>query len=176
MTSSKRIGAVVVLCLAVGTSAFAQHVRTAWDRSADFAAFHTYAWQPSPQPAKGDWNQAIIDAIDKQLQAKGLTKVDTDPDVAVVYSRSIDKESTQGLSGGYVIPPDGDVGGPGIPAIARSWEEGTLVVELGNPKTKQVLWRASASKTLSDNNNKNLKSLDKAVAKLFKDYPPKGTK
>ena len=173
MTSIQRTCAVVVLCLAVGTSAFAQHVRTAWDRSADFATLHTYAWQASPQPAKGDWNQAIIDAIDKQLQAKGLTRVDADPDVAVVYSRSIAKQSTSGLAGGYIIPPNGDNGGPGIPAIARSWEEGTLVVELGNPKTKQVLWRGSISKTLSDNNNKNLKNLDKAVAKLFKEYPPK---
>jgi hypothetical protein len=172
----KRASSVVVLCLAVCTLAFAQHVRTEWDHSADFAGFHTYAWQASPEPAKGDWNQAIIDAIDKQLQAKGLTKVDSDPDVAVVYSRSIDKESTQGLAGGYVIPPNLDTGGPGIPAIARSWEEGTLVVELDNPKTKQVVWRGSASKTLSDNNNKNLKSLDKAVAKLFREYPPKEKK
>jgi hypothetical protein len=168
----KQASSTVILCLTVWTSAFAQHVRTEWDHSADFAAFHTYAWQASPDPAKGAWNQTIMDAIDKQLQAKGLTKVDSDPDVAVVYSRSIQKDSTSGLSGGYIIPPNLDTGGPGIPAIARSWEEGTLVVELDNPKTKQVVWRGSASKTLSDNENKNVKNLDKAVAKLFRKYPP----
>ena len=57
-----------------------------------------------------------------------------------------------------------------------SFEEGTLVVELGCPKTKQVVWRGMVTKTLSDNDNKNLKNLDNAVAKLFDDYPPKEKK
>jgi len=169
----KRISAVIVLWLTVSALAFAQRVRSEWDHSAGFAAFHTYAWQASPDPAKGEWNQAILDAIDKQLQAKGLTKVDANPDVWVVYSRSISKD-TSSLSGGYIFSTLSDgAGSPGVPAIPTTWTDGTLVVELNNPKTRHVAWRGSVSDTISDNDNKNLKTLDKAVAKLFHDYPPK---
>ena len=173
-----RILAVAVLCLAVSAFAAAQRARTEWDHNADFAAFHTYAWQASPDPAKGAWNQAILDAIDKQLQAKGLTKVASNPDVWVVYSRSIQKDSTTSLAAGYVFSPVGisGEGSPGVPAVATTWTEGTLVVEMDNPKTKQVVWRGSVSNTISDNNNKNLKNLDNAIAKLFGKYPPKTQK
>lgn len=166
--------AVAVLCLMVCTFALAQHTRIDYDHSADFAAFHTYDWQPSPEPAKGDWNQRIVDAVDKQLQAKGLTKVNSNPDLLVVYSRSI-REDRTAFSGGFVFI-GGETGTAAVPGEPTYFEEGTLVVELGVPKTKQVIWRGSVTRTLNDNDNKNLKGLDKAVAKLFDDYPPKQKK
>ena len=49
---------------------------------------------------------------------------------------------------------------------------GTLVVEIADAKNKQLLWRGSATDTISDNSNKNINNLDKAVTKLFKNYPP----
>jgi hypothetical protein len=52
-------------------------------------------------------------------------------------------------------------------------KQGTLVVELADAKDKQILWRGSATDTISDNSNKNISNLDKAVVKLFKNYPPK---
>ena len=175
----KRVSAVIILCLTMSAFALAQRARSEWDHSTDFAAFHTYGWQPSPDPAEGAWNQAVLDAIDKQLAAKGLTKVDANPNLWVVYSRSISKQ-TSALSGGYVFSPLGpEQGGqasPGIPPIPETWQEGTLVVELNNPKTMHVVWRGSVSNTISDNDNKNLKNLDRAIAKLFQKYPPKNDK
>ncbi len=46
-------------------------------------------------------------------------------------------------------------------------------MELADAKNKQILWRGNATDTISDNSNKNINNLDKAVAKLFKNYPPK---
>ncbi len=172
----RRVLIIAVLCLSVCTFALAQRTHIAWDHNADFAGFHTYAWQPSPSPAKGDWNQAIVEEIDKQLQAKGLTKVDSNPDLWVVYTRSIKKDESSVLGGGYVIGPGWGSGEAGIPPTSTTFEEGTLVVELADPKTKQVLWRGAVSNTISDNSNKNLKNLDKSVAKLFEKYPPKSAK
>jgi hypothetical protein len=48
------------------------------------------------------------------------------------------------------------------------------VVELADAKDKEVLWRGAATDTVTDNSNKNINNLDKAVVKLFKGYPPKG--
>src|SRR5579871_410303 len=137
----KRLSAILIFTLILCTFAPAQHARSEWDHNTDFAALHTYAWQPSPDPAKGEWNQAIVDAIDKQLAAKGLTKVDSNPDLWVVYSRSIRKDTTA-LSGGYIFDQlNPGAGSPGVPPIPTTWKEGTLVVELNDPKTKHVVWR-----------------------------------
>lgn len=69
----------------------------------------------------------------------------------------------------------GTLGGP-TTTTYNTWvtKIGTLVVELSDVKQHELLWRGSATDTISDNSNKNIKTLDNAVSKLFKDYPPKG--
>jgi Domain of unknown function (DUF4136) len=173
----KRIFALIVLGLLVCSAAVAQKTNVDWERDANFSQYHTYGWQPSPHPAKGFWDQRIIDAIDQQLQAKGLTKVDSNPDLWVVYSNSIhDQKEVVGT--GYNMGPYWGWGWWGGPTTTtyNTWvtKIGTLVVEISDAKQHELLWRGSATDTISDNSNKNIKTLDKAVAKLFKDYPPKG--
>ena len=53
---------------------------------------------------------------------------------------------------------------------------GTLVVEMADTKSKQLVWRGSVSDTISSKANRNISTLDKAVTKLFKEYPPKQKK
>jgi Domain of unknown function (DUF4136) len=52
---------------------------------------------------------------------------------------------------------------------------GTLVLEMYDPGTKQLVWTGRATKTInpSSNQEKNKKNLDKTLAKLLKDYPTK---
>ena len=168
--------AMIGLWLLVSTAVLAQKINVDWDRNADFSSFHTYAWQQSPHPAQGLWNQRIVDGIDQQLAAKGLGKVDKDPDLWVVYSESL-KDQKQVVGTGYNFGPAWGWGwgwGPGISTVQYTYitKEGTLVVELANAKTQQLLWRGSATATISDNSEKNIKTLDKALSKLFKNYPP----
>jgi len=170
----KRVLAIGLLGLLGSALAFAQKTNINWDRSANFASYHTYMWEAITNPAKGDWNQRIIDAVDKQLQAKGLTKVDSNPDLWVVYSNSIhDEKSVVGV--GYLVGPTWGSSGP----VARHTyitKLGTLVVELADTRDKELVWRGAVSDTITDNDNKNINTLDKAVAKLFKGYPPKAKK
>ena len=170
-----RIFASVVLSLLFAVSAVAQKINVDWDRTENFSNFHTYAWQTSPHPAKGLWDQRIIDGVDKQLQSKGLQKVESDPDVWVVYSNSI-KDQKQVVGTGYNMGPGwgwGYWGGPTTTTYNTFvTKEGTLVLELANSKDHQLLWRGSATATISDNSNKNIKTLDNALTKLFKNFPP----
>ena len=46
----------------------------------------------------------------------------------------------------------------------QDYKEGTLVVDLYDAKTKQLIWRGSAEDTLSRKAEKNEKNLDKGVA------------
>ena len=141
-----RVFAVAAFSLLLSTAAFAQKNQYQnWDRSAKLANFHTYMWEPSPHPAKGFWNNyRITDAVDKQLQAKGLTKVDSNPDMWVVYSNSIhDQKETVGT--GYNMGPGWGWGWWGGPSTVTYntyvTKQGTLVVDIADAKNKQLLWR-----------------------------------
>jgi hypothetical protein len=51
--------------------------------------------------------------------------------------------------------------------------QGTLVIDLVDAHKKELVWRGTATDTLSDKSEKNIQKLEKATAKVFKNYPPK---
>jgi Domain of unknown function (DUF4136) len=172
----KRVFSVVVLSLLISSVAFAQKINIDWDRSANFSQFHTYMWEKSPHAANGLWNPRIIDGINQRLQAKGLTMVDSNPDLWVVYSNSI-HDQKQVVGTGYTFGPawGWGWGWGGAPTTYNTYvtKLGTLVVEIADAKDKRLLWRGSATNTITDNSNKNINNLDKALNKLFQNFPPK---
>jgi hypothetical protein len=52
---------------------------------------------------------------------------------------------------------------------------GSLVIDMYDPGTKELVWTGTASKSIdpSSNQQKNQNNLNKAMAKLLKNYPPK---
>ena len=50
---------------------------------------------------------------------------------------------------------------------------GQLIVDLGDVKAKKFVWRGQATGTISDKPEKVNKMLDKALVKMFENYPPK---
>ena len=52
---------------------------------------------------------------------------------------------------------------------------GTLVVDIWDASTKKLVWRGTASKTLSDDPSKSTKNINEAMTKIFKEYPPTGS-
>ena len=172
-----RLSLALALCLLLSASALAQKPNINFARGTDFSQFHTYAWQTSPQPAKGLWDQRIINDVNQQLQAKGLKEVQSDPDLWVVYACHI-QDQKQVVGTGYNFGPTfgGGMWWNGPQTVAYGTfvtEEGTLLVELGNPRTHELEWRGSVTDTIHDKTNKNIKDLNKSIAKLFKNYPPK---
>ena len=49
---------------------------------------------------------------------------------------------------------------------------GTLVVDIFDAKSKRLVFRGTAQDELSDKAEKNIKKMNKASDKLFKDFPP----
>jgi len=49
---------------------------------------------------------------------------------------------------------------------------GTLVVDLFDTGAKRLIWRGSASDTLSDKSDKNIKNLNSDVHRMFERFPP----
>ena len=73
-------------------------------------------------------------------------------------------------------------GGPGLGGLSSGTVTGqtstipvgTLMIDLYDPTRKQLIWRGDATKTidLKKDPDKNYKNLEKAMVKLFKNYPP----
>ena len=54
----------------------------------------------------------------------------------------------------------------------RVYSEATLVLDMVNAERNELLWRAVAVGTVSDNPEKNARKIKKAAAKMFKKFPP----
>lgn len=174
---SWRVFLPALLFVSVST-AWAQKVDVDWNRNIDFSKFKTYAWTESKHPGKGLWNQRIIDGVDARLAKAGLKKVDAsaNPDLEVVYNAGV-KEHTVVEDYDYVYRPWSWYGPryyPPRPMYPQTYQEkeATLVVDLVDNSKKEMVWRGTAKDTLSDNSDKNVKTFDKAMDKMFKNFPP----
>jgi hypothetical protein len=165
---------VVVALLAFGT-ALAQDVTTNFMPGTDFTKYHTYKWvtiQGATYPNQ-IVNAQIKEAVDSQLATKGLTKTDGDrADLYVGYQVSIDQQrqwNAYGMGGGLRW------GGGMATAQSSTINIGTLVLDMYDPSSKQLVWTGRATKTLdaSANQEKKQKNLNKAMQKLLKNFPPK---
>src|SRR5712692_4792201 len=92
---------VLFLLLAAGQSV-AQKVSVDFDQAIDFSKYKTYAFtEGTPTPVTLT-NQRIERAIAAQLAAKGLTRVESNADLTVVFHCSVTERtqfSTRSLDG-----------------------------------------------------------------------------
>jgi len=162
---------VAALLLASAGTLAAQDVRYNFMPRTDFSKYRTYTWVN----IRGAHPDQIMDAeikqsVDSQLALKGMTKTDSDKaDLYIGYQTAVNHETQWDVWGSRAF-------GMG----SGSWTSstisiGTLVLEMYDPGTKQLVWTGSATKTIgaSANHEKNIKNLDKSMAKLLKNYPPK---
>ena len=126
--------------------------------------------------------QDIQRAVDQQLAQKGLTKVESNADLLVTYHAAIREEKSINLSAfGTGSGPWGGWGGlesGTVTGQTSTMPIGTLVVDLYDPARKQLVWRGDASKSIDvkKNPDKNYSNLQKAMAKIFRNYPPQANR
>ena len=172
MNVQRRIFTCAGIALLFATSLVAQQVKTDYDRNANFSQYRTYSWE-KVQTQDPLWVDRIKGAVDAALAAKGLTPVATGGDLAIVAMEMAQNHQTlntyyDGFGGGWRWG-----GGFGnATTTVDNYKVGTLVVDLFDAKTKDLVWRGSSSDTLSDKSDKNIKALDKGVQKMFEHFPP----
>lgn len=123
--------------------------------------YRTYSWyQPIPPAAasfdkgyKPVLHEQITKAIEAQLQKKGYRKVDENADVLLAYDVSVsvpvEKDNPEnfapgfGYSYGYMNGYRYNYGNAGMPGYRAVdlFKSGTLIIDMVNPKTNQLVWR-----------------------------------
>jgi hypothetical protein len=180
-----RLATAGMIALLLPAVAFAQKVSYDYDKTANFASFKTYAHKDGTKVGQPLIDERIVAAIDAQMAAKGFTKAESNPDVFVVYHVAFDKQKdistfSSGYGGGYG-PYGWGWGGSWGGGMATSTTQvrdiliGTLVVDLADAKKSQLAWRGMATKEVKTQASpeKRDKSINDAMKKVFKNYPPK---
>ncbi len=169
----------LLLLLSVLPGARGQKVKVEYDPKQSFAPYKTYSWITQDYYQRPLLALNIIGAVDEQLQAKGLTRVEENSDLIVTGYGAVDSDlNVSWRESMYVMP---GLYGP------VSWEQGawvagsstaiyiqkgTLVIDIADPHSKQLKWRGIATAKFDNKNNKKLMELvNKSIEKMFREYP-----
>jgi hypothetical protein len=131
-------------------------VKVDWVRGTDFSKCKTYAWGISRQMTP-DQKRTIEGTIEAALQAKGLQKVEIDANPSLIVAFSGGNKLVYSIQGSLKNP------------IVK---QGSLVVELADPKLKKAVWWGIANDTLTDNPDKYVALIQTKISKMFEKYPP----
>jgi len=167
-------------------SASAQDVKYNFLAGTDFSKYKTYKWVrvPKAQYPNQILDGQIMQSIDAQLALKGLSKTEGDnPDLYVAYQAAVSQEqqwnSYSTDMGGWGYGRWGGWGGYGggmstTTTTSSTINIGTINLDIYDVAAKNQIWRGAASKTLGSGKDpkKVQKNLDKAMAKMLKNYPP----
>ncbi len=167
----RMVSFVVTLCL-LSTIALAENVYVDYNHAINFSKFKTYAWGQGANPNAIQDSillQSAQNDVNSQLALKGLQMVQEsqNPDVVVVMSSGMKQQTSYNAWG-----TGGWRWGGGMASITPETSDvGTLVVDVYDANGKQMIWRGISQDTLSTKGSKNEKQMNKAIEKMFKQYP-----
>jgi hypothetical protein len=176
---------LVVLVLATGPS-FAQKIYIDHDKDYDGSKIKTFQWAKTEetglQQADPLLHSRIVNGIEHYITLGGTREVLENPDVYVTYHTNTKEDVSFNTSSyGYGYPGGwgyggyygahgygyGGYGGMSTTTVS-TYIRGTLIVDVWDAKTKELVWRGMAANiTVSDNPNKMATRIDKALKKMI---------
>lgn len=151
-------------------------VKTYPSKNIDYSQIKTYQWLP----VKILTNKGVVEneptisplvqkAVNEQLVKKGLAEAPHGADIEVVTW--ITTASIPQLEALIFSPADGTTWGTSpIATVGRYNREGTLVINLVDPRVNKSVWLGMATKALGKS-SQNERAINKAAQELFKRYP-----
>src|SRR5262245_16109816 len=178
-----RLITVSTAVMLVSAPAFAQKVTYDTSRAADFSQVRTFSIK-EPPPADPTaskttaYDSPIVHqntnaAVAAQLEARGLRRNDAHPDVYVTTHRTFQTEYyTWGWPGWGYGYWGGYYGGYGS-YYAEPIIVGTLVVDITDADTGELMWRGLAERDMHPTSSPEhrLKRINREVSKIFRKYP-----
>jgi NADPH:quinone reductase-like Zn-dependent oxidoreductase len=177
---------VCLFLFALATAAFAQKVKVGYDKSVDFSKYKTYTWAEPAMPSSRPMLYAmVVDSVDGELKDRGLQKTDKNGDLILIGAGGIEF----GINAAAGTPVLNTYGGQPPSLNATMWTgaggtsnlgasyvpEGALQLQFVDRRANKVVWNGTVSAKLDiENKKKSLDRIYKGIAKLLKQFPPKG--
>lgn len=152
-------------------------VRTEYNPSIDFANYHTYTWL-KVSAGNSLWADRIRDDVNRQLQKRGWREVPSGGQATInAFGSTRQQPTLETFYNGF---------GPGWGGWFWGWGGlgwgyettqvvnipiGTLIVDMFNTADKHLIWRGNAEDVLSGNPERNAHKLDRAIKKMFDNFP-----
>lgn len=186
MTKPIKAGVLGLLLLA-GCSTLT--VQTDYDTRYDFSSLETYAWLEGEAPSNDiRINNSLIinrvvNAVNTTLQSRGYTLVDKDKaDFHVNWFGGIENKirlDTINSYYGHLGYGYGDWGYGGhqlghIRTYSYEYQEGMLIIDIADSKSKQLIWRGTGREYLEakDTPEKITEGINQTVAGILASFPP----
>jgi hypothetical protein len=156
-----------------------------YDKEADFRSYKTFAYRAGKivvPPELGGLNNDILErrfqsALTAQLESKGFQKAadGVTPDMFVTYSAgALEKSDLTPVNfGASVGVPIGRYGWWNVGMnryMTRRYKEGTLVVDVADAKSGQLVWRVYAKGEITKLPDD--KTVNAVIGRVLKDFPP----
>ena len=178
MKSIARVLATALFGTAMATTPLlAQTVTIDYDHSVNFLKFKTYTWQKlhATDPSVED---RINIALKRDMEGRYMTEVTSGGDVTITAVEATqDKQEFASFYNSL-----GDFAWQHVSGATGFLDSGTalqdvpldtLIIDIYNPTTHQLLWRGAVTEPVAKSEDKNDRTIDHAVTLLISKYPPK---
>src|SRR3990172_3175103 len=147
-------------------------------RGLDFTQYRTYDWGPADALPTGDprldqdpfFQDHVQGAVDRLLAARGFELATATPDLLIHYHASVSRRidvTTVDADDGYCYDDDCRV-------KAIDFEAGTLVLDIVDTRTNQVIWRGWARQGIEglfEDRDRMARRIDEAVGRMLERLP-----
>jgi len=187
-----RIARLVPIAAVVGLAACASavQVRTALSPDASLSGLRTFRVQPTPKPsiasAQSTSDPMLVNSISNRalrgdlrqgFEKLGYAVNDSTPDFCVAYYASTNQQlDITAWDYGYSLRPRWWRGwGPRYrdmyEPMVTQYTQGTVIVDVFDPKNKELLWRGQGVAAVSDNQDQYVQELQATVAAILAKFP-----
>lgn len=164
---------VAMAMLLTAAQAYAQDIKTDYDRNFDLQSLKTFNFLPQERAADDPLKaipfveQRIQDGLTAALAKHGIQKSDN-PDFVIALYAKLEKQSQWNVSGYGGWGPSWRYGGGMGTIDQQSYIVGTVVVDFVSSATKNAVWHGSATRTVDP--EKSEKNIRKGTEKMVKEF------
>ncbi|HKD19110.1 MAG TPA: DUF4136 domain-containing protein [Thermoanaerobaculia bacterium] len=173
MMKTARVLGILTVALTLSCSSMSTAVD--YDHTVDWSQFHTFALAEGTRDPETFTQRRIEDGITQALTSRGWTVATSNPDV-LVYSHTVlsqEKQWTATSMGGWGYRGWGGMGM--TTATQTKIPIGTIIVDMVNPKTHEMIWRGTAQDQVTGTGADKGK-VQAAMQALFRNFPPGSAK
>ena len=191
MRIARFVPAAAVVALAACASAV--QVRTALSPDASLTGLRTFRVEQTPKPkianAQSNSDPMLVNSISNRalrsdlqhgFEKLGYAVNDSTPDFCVAYYASTNQQlDITGWDYGYPFRPRRWAGwgfyqprfGAAFDPMVTQYTQGTVIVDVFDPKTKDLLWRGQGVAAVSDNQEQYVQELQTTVGAILAKFP-----